>query len=78
MWTAVTISYGLGASEAGSNDASGTVRVHGENVALYNLNIENSFGKVGRSFDLYICIILIIALGRMYFLFVPSADPEAR
>ncbi|SJL09423.1 related to pectinesterase precursor [Armillaria ostoyae] len=45
----VTISYGLGASEAGSNDASGTVRVHGENVALYNLNIENSFGKVGRS-----------------------------
>ncbi|PBK71266.1 pectin lyase-like protein [Armillaria solidipes] len=41
----VTISYGLGASEAGSNDASGTVRVHGENVALYNLNIENSFGK---------------------------------
>ncbi|KAK0199969.1 pectin lyase fold/virulence factor [Desarmillaria ectypa] len=43
----VTISYGLGASEAGSNDASGTVRVHGENVALYNLNIENSFGKAG-------------------------------
>ncbi|KAK0217089.1 pectin lyase-like protein [Armillaria fumosa] len=41
----VTISYGLGASEAGSNDASGTVRVHGENVALYNLNIENSFGE---------------------------------
>ncbi|KAG7439793.1 pectin lyase-like protein [Guyanagaster necrorhizus] len=41
----VTISYGLGASEAGSNDASGTVRVHAENVALYNLNIENSFGE---------------------------------
>ncbi|KAK0450325.1 pectin lyase fold/virulence factor [Desarmillaria tabescens] len=41
----VTISYGLGATEAGSNDASGTVRVHGENVALYNLNIENTFGK---------------------------------
>ncbi|KAK0473429.1 pectin lyase-like protein [Armillaria novae-zelandiae] len=37
--------HGLGASEAGSNDASGTVRVHGENVALYNLNIENSFGE---------------------------------
>ncbi|KAK0495495.1 pectin lyase-like protein [Armillaria luteobubalina] len=46
----VNISYGLGASEAGSNDASGTVRVHGENVALYNLNIENSFGNAGPSF----------------------------
>ncbi|KAK0186689.1 pectin lyase-like protein [Armillaria mellea] len=35
----VTISYGLGASEAGSNDASGTVRVHGENVALVYVHL---------------------------------------
>ncbi|KAI0074491.1 pectin lyase-like protein [Panus rudis PR-1116 ss-1] len=41
----VTITNNIPASTAGSNDASGTVRVHGTNVALYNLNIANTFGQ---------------------------------
>lgn len=32
------------ASQAGSNDLSGTVRVAAANVSLYNLNIENTYG----------------------------------
>lgn len=42
---AVTITNSIPASTAGSNDASGTVRVHGTNVSLYNLNIANTFGQ---------------------------------
>ncbi|KIO30802.1 carbohydrate esterase family 8 protein [Tulasnella calospora MUT 4182] len=41
----VTVSGNLYAGIAGSNDLSGTVRVSGTNVQLYNLNIENTFGK---------------------------------
>ncbi|KAI0391174.1 carbohydrate esterase family 8 protein [Xylariaceae sp. FL0594] len=39
------ISYNLPASTAGSNDASGTLRVHAANVKVYNVNIVNSYGK---------------------------------
>ncbi|KAK0191920.1 hypothetical protein F5146DRAFT_883346, partial [Armillaria mellea] len=42
----VTLTNSLGADDTGSNDVSGTVHVHGSNVALYNLNIINSLGKV--------------------------------
>ncbi|TRM61994.1 carbohydrate esterase family 8 protein [Schizophyllum amplum] len=41
----VTITYGLDATAAGSNDASGTLRVHSDNVAIYNIDIVNSFGS---------------------------------
>ncbi|KAI0778444.1 pectin lyase-like protein [Trametes elegans] len=41
----VTITNNIPASKAGSNDASGTVQVHAENVSLYNLNIANTYGK---------------------------------
>jgi pectinesterase len=43
----VTISRNMPASVAGSNDASGTVRVTSAatGVRLYNLNIENTYGK---------------------------------
>ncbi|KAG8920804.1 hypothetical protein FRC00_009508, partial [Tulasnella sp. 408] len=41
----VTISGNNYAGAAGSNDASGTVRVSATGVKLYNLNIENTFGK---------------------------------
>ncbi|KAG8976878.1 hypothetical protein FRC05_002815 [Tulasnella sp. 425] len=41
----VTISGNKYAGSAGSNDASGTVRVLATGVKLYNLNIENTFGK---------------------------------
>ncbi|TBU34651.1 pectin lyase fold/virulence factor [Dichomitus squalens] len=41
----VTITNNIPASQAGSNDASGTVQVHATNVSLYNLNIANTFGK---------------------------------
>ncbi|CAL1714409.1 unnamed protein product [Somion occarium] len=41
----VTITNNIPASTAGSNDASGTVQVHGSNVSLYNLNIANTFGQ---------------------------------
>ncbi|KAH8164885.1 hypothetical protein CIB48_g3365 [Xylaria polymorpha] len=39
------ITYNLPASTAGSNDASGTLRVHAANVKVYNVNIMNSYGK---------------------------------
>ncbi|KAI1423086.1 carbohydrate esterase family 8 protein [Xylaria sp. FL1777] len=39
------ITYNLPASTAGSNDASGTLRVHADNVKVYNVNVVNSYGK---------------------------------
>ncbi|KAI1826457.1 carbohydrate esterase family 8 protein [Xylaria intraflava] len=39
------ITYNLPASTAGSNDASGTLRVHADNVKVYNVNVENSYGQ---------------------------------
>ena len=44
---AVTITNNIPASQAGSNDASGTVQVHATNVSIYNINIANTYGKVG-------------------------------
>ncbi|KAG8950864.1 hypothetical protein FRC04_007096 [Tulasnella sp. 424] len=41
----VTISGNNYAGAAGSDDASGTVRIRATGVKLYNLNIENTFGK---------------------------------
>ncbi|KAG8931054.1 hypothetical protein FRC02_003285 [Tulasnella sp. 418] len=41
----VTISRNVHAGAAGSNDLSGTVRILATGVSLYNLNIENTFGK---------------------------------
>ncbi|KAI2635016.1 family 8 carbohydrate esterase [Xylaria nigripes] len=40
-----TITYNLPASKAGSNDKSGTLRVHADNVKVYNVNIVNSYGE---------------------------------
>jgi pectinesterase len=42
----VTLTDNVPASSAGSNDASGTVRVLATGVKLYNLNIANTYGKV--------------------------------
>ncbi|KAH8801991.1 pectin lyase fold/virulence factor, partial [Flagelloscypha sp. PMI_526] len=39
-----TLTYNRTATDAGSNDASGTVQVHATNVRIYNLNIVNSYG----------------------------------
>ncbi|KAJ6261587.1 Pectinesterase [Drechslerella dactyloides] len=41
----VTLVNSLGADVAGSNDASGTLRVHTKNFKAYNLNIQNSRGS---------------------------------
>ncbi|KAG9052851.1 hypothetical protein FS842_009157, partial [Serendipita sp. 407] len=41
----VTFTAAVPASQAGSNDASGTVRVLATGVKLYNLNIANTYGK---------------------------------
>ncbi|CUA73916.1 putative pectinesterase A [Rhizoctonia solani] len=40
-----TITNNVPASQAGSNDASGTVRVLATGVRIYNLNIANTYGK---------------------------------
>lgn len=40
----VVITNSLVASVAGSDDASGTVRAESANIALYNLNISNTYG----------------------------------
>lgn len=42
-----TITNNVPASTAGSNDASGTVRILATGVKIYNLNIANTYGKVG-------------------------------
>ncbi|PVF96551.1 pectin lyase-like protein [Serendipita vermifera] len=41
----VTLTDNIPASSAGSNDASGTVRILATGVKLYNLNIANTYGK---------------------------------
>ncbi|KIY68890.1 carbohydrate esterase family 8 protein [Cylindrobasidium torrendii FP15055 ss-10] len=41
----VTLTQSVTAGDAGSNDASGTLRIHGDNVSIYNINIANSYGK---------------------------------
>jgi len=38
----VTIQHSLSAADAGSDDASGTFRVHKDNFNLYNVNIKNT------------------------------------
>jgi len=40
----VIIQAGVPASTAGSNDASGTLRVHKDNFKLYNVNVKNTYG----------------------------------
>ncbi|KAG8767099.1 hypothetical protein FRC20_004912 [Serendipita sp. 405] len=42
----VTLTASVTASQAGSNDASGTVRVLATGVKLYNLNVANAYGTV--------------------------------
>ncbi|CAH0033262.1 unnamed protein product, partial [Clonostachys rhizophaga] len=41
----VILTHSLGADEAGSNDASGTLRAKADGLKVYNINIENSRGK---------------------------------
>ncbi|KAF8824862.1 hypothetical protein HHX47_DHR7000050 [Lentinula edodes] len=41
----VTITNSLSATAAGSDDASGTLRVHKDDFALYNINVKNTFGQ---------------------------------
>ncbi|KAJ7821374.1 carbohydrate esterase family 8 protein [Mycena olivaceomarginata] len=40
----VTITHSLSAAAAGSDDLSGTLRVHKDNFAVYNINVRNTFG----------------------------------
>ncbi|KAJ7125788.1 carbohydrate esterase family 8 protein, partial [Mycena crocata] len=40
----VTITHSLSAAAAGSDDLSGTFRVHKDNFAMYNVNVRNTFG----------------------------------
>ncbi|KAF8900351.1 carbohydrate esterase family 8 protein [Mucidula mucida] len=41
----VTITYSMSAGEAGNDDESGTLRVHKDDFALYNVDIKNTFGQ---------------------------------
>jgi pectinesterase len=41
----VTITFSSSATAAGSDDASGTLQVHQDNFALYNVNVKNTFGE---------------------------------
>ncbi|KAH9480342.1 putative pectinesterase A [Psilocybe cubensis] len=40
----VVIEAGVPASVAGSDDASGTLRIHKDNFSMYNVNVTNTFG----------------------------------
>lgn len=41
----MTILASIPASQAGSNDASGTLRVHKNDFKMYNVNVKNGYGK---------------------------------
>ncbi|CAK5271201.1 unnamed protein product [Mycena citricolor] len=41
----VNIQHSLSAAAAGGDDQSGTLRVHKDNFALYNINVKNTFGQ---------------------------------
>jgi len=40
----VTIQAGVSAGSAGSNDASGTLRIHKNDFKMYNINVKNTYG----------------------------------
>lgn len=40
----VTITHGSSAATSGSDDASGTLRVHANSFKMYNINVVNSYG----------------------------------
>jgi pectinesterase len=40
----VIISAGVSATQAGSDDASGTLRIHKNDFRMYNVNVKNTFG----------------------------------
>ncbi|KAG5351236.1 hypothetical protein C0989_007296 [Termitomyces sp. Mn162] len=40
----VTIQAGVDATSAGSDDASGTLRIHKNDFSMYNVNVKNTFG----------------------------------
>jgi len=48
----VTIQAGIPASSAGSNDASGTVRIHTDDFKMYNVNVKNTYGVGGQAIAL--------------------------
>jgi len=41
----VTITHSASLGTAGSDDLSGTLRVHKDDFALYNINVKNTFGE---------------------------------
>ncbi|KAJ7505887.1 putative pectin methylesterase [Mycena galericulata] len=41
----VTITHSESAAQAGSDDPSGTLRVHKDDFAMYNVNVKNTFGQ---------------------------------
>ena len=60
----MTIQAGFSAQMAGSDDASGTLRIHKNDFALYNVNVKNTFGpgtqaialsQYGSKVGLYAC-----------------------
>lgn len=60
----VLIQGGVPASVAGSDDASGTLRIHKDNFSMYNVNVSNTFGpgtqaiaisQYGSQVGLYAC-----------------------
>lgn len=45
----VNIQAGVPASQAGSNDASATLRVHKNDFKMYNVNVKNTYGVGGQA-----------------------------
>ncbi|GLB38743.1 hypothetical protein LshimejAT787_0506080 [Lyophyllum shimeji] len=48
----VTIQAGVPASQAGSDDASGTLRIHKNDFKMYNVNVKNTYGPGSQAIDL--------------------------
>lgn len=64
MSNQVTIQAAVPASIAGSDDASGTLRVHKDDFKMYNVNVKNNYGvgsqaiaisQYGNRVGLYAC-----------------------
>ena len=67
MQNEVVIQAGLSLNDAGSDDASGTLRVHKDSFSMYNVNVTNTFGpgvqaiaisQYGSKVGLYACAFL--------------------
>ena len=79
----VVITHSASLGTAGSDDATGTLQVHSNNVRLYNLDVRNDFGPgsqaialsaYGSQFGCYACRLYGYQVSNTRLLIVHCAD----